>query len=137
MEVIPRTEHKARKKANKGDGEDEEEDEIDDVNGGLEETPDNGDEVAPDALESVPGEPLLKRKRRIRKKKRNKENRERRKIQNCKTDEEIEQQEKDMLSRLRRHAVRGPPVKHKHVTLDMDLLKGLIIPYKLFCCSHH
>jgi hypothetical protein len=109
LEVIPRTEHKARKK-----GTDDEHDSEDGIEGtespgGLEVfvNPETAEDISPDALESVPGQPVVKRKRRNRKKK-NKESRERRKTKIC-TDEDGNQH---IISRVRRETTIGESIRY-------------------------
>ncbi|XP_053387622.1 collagen alpha-1(XIII) chain-like isoform X25 [Mercenaria mercenaria] len=132
LEVIPRTEHKARKKGI--DSKDKDDDGIEEVEGpgGIEvfENPESAEEISPDALESVPGEPVVKRKRRNRKKK-NKDSRERRKTKTkvC-TDEQGVQH---IITRVRREVPtdseeniryvpgpRGPPGPPGPVTSALD-----------------
>lgn len=117
LEVIPRTEHKARKQGSIG------REEIGNVKGyeepgpgGTEvfNNPETTEEISPDALESVPGEPMVKRRRRNRKKKK-KDNTERRKTKIC-IDENgvqhiIRRVRRDTLVGERVEMMVGPPVK--------------------------
>lgn len=107
--MIPRTEHRARKQGSIG-----REDNY--AGKGFEEhgpggtevfnNPETAEEISPDALESVPGEPVVKRKRRNRKKK-NKDNMERRKTRIC-TDENGVQH---IIRRVRRDTLEVTPVE--------------------------
>lgn len=75
--------------------------------------PESTEEISPDALESVPGEPLVKRKRRNRKKK-DRESRQRRKTKVCIDENGVQH----IINRVRRDTdvqetfkyIPGPPV---------------------------
>jgi len=95
----------------------EDEEDVIKENGGIEilKSPDVEEETSTGALESVPGEPIIKRKRR------KKERKNRKKYKNCETYETAGVDDAEAFRRIRRHALStirtGAPVNKANLTL--------------------